>query len=78
MVIHSNRSNIDATAKSVVTSSQKVVNRLEHAGSRHSICKVGEWFQVKKLESEMKRKPISGLKSAGPRGRFPSLERPDL
>jgi len=59
--------------------SERVVNRWNYAGSRHIVCKVCEWFQVKiRKWKEKKDGPISGLKSAGPRGGFPSLKLPDL
>ena len=47
---------------------------LEYVGSRHYICKDCEWFQVKiRIGTKKKDGPVSGLKSARPRGRFQSL-----
>jgi len=40
----------------------------------HYICKDCEWFQVKiRIGTKKKDGPVSGLKSAGPHGRFQSL-----
>jgi len=47
---------------------------LEYVGSRHYICKDCEWFQVRiRIGTKKKDRPVSGLKSAGPHGRFQSL-----
>jgi len=58
--------------------SERVVNRWNMLNQDTVSAKSVNGFKSK-LESERKRKMgSSGLKSAGPRGRFPSLEQPDL
>jgi len=52
----------------------KSCQSLEYVGSRHYICKDCEWLQVKiRIATKKKNGPVSGLKSAGPHGRFQSF-----
>ena len=74
MVTLLNWSSTVAIAKSVVTSSQKESSIAGICWIKTLYLQNCEWFQVKiRTGTKKKDGPVSGLKSAGPRGRFQFL-----